>query len=90
MQKEGEVINTKRQIESLMEQGVIRKAGLDADALARMVSSAALGASMWVANADDPQQASKKVASSLPALLEGLLASRGAAGNLPSQARSRS
>lgn len=69
------VRNTKCQIESLMEQGVIRNAGLDAEALARMVSSAALGASMWVANADDPQQASNKVAASLPALLKGLLAS---------------
>lgn len=70
------VRNTKRQLESLMEQGVVRKAGLDVEALARMVSSAALGASMWVANADDPKQASNKVAASLPALLEGLLAPR--------------
>lgn len=85
------VCNTKRQIESLMEQGVIRKVGLDADALARMVSSAALGASMWVANADAPQQASRKVASSLRALLEGVLASREPAAEIMSaQAGSRS
>ena len=68
------VRNTGKRIEALIEQGVIVYAALDRDATARLISSAALGASMWVANADDPQDASRKVAASLPVLLSGLLA----------------
>lgn len=65
------VRNTRRHMELLIEQGVVQP--IDADATAQLVSSAALGASLWVANAEDPREASRRVAESLPVLLSGLL-----------------
>lgn len=65
------VRNTRRHIGLLIEHGIIQP--VDPESTARLVSSAALGASLWVANADDPHEASRKVSESLPILLSGLL-----------------
>ncbi|MDF3833540.1 TetR/AcrR family transcriptional regulator [Cupriavidus basilensis] len=65
------VRNTRRHIELLIEQGVVQP--VDAEATARLVSAAALGASLWVANAEDPHESSRRVSESLPILLSGLL-----------------
>lgn len=65
------VRNTRRHIERLIEEGVVRP--VDAEATARLVSAAALGASLWVANAEDPHESALRVSETLPVLLSGLL-----------------
>ncbi|TBU94639.1 TetR/AcrR family transcriptional regulator [Phytopseudomonas dryadis] len=65
------VRNTRRHIERLIEEGVVQP--VDAEATARLVSAAALGASLWVANAEDPHESSRRVSQTLPVLLSGLL-----------------
>lgn len=65
------VRNTRRHIERLIDEGVVQP--VDAEATARLVSAAALGASLWVANAEDPHASSRRVSESLPVLLSGLL-----------------
>jgi AcrR family transcriptional regulator len=65
--------NTLKQLEALAEAGVLSTNNFDPEATANIISSAALGASIWVANSDDPQSASQRVAASFPALLNGLL-----------------
>lgn len=63
--------NSEEHIQGLIRQGVVRE--VDAEAVGRLVSSAALGAALWVASSNDPQEASRKVAESFPTLLSGLL-----------------
>ncbi|WP_417280877.1 TetR/AcrR family transcriptional regulator [Celeribacter sp.] len=65
--------NTLEQLEALAEEGVLSTKNFDPEATANIISSAALGASNWVANSDDPQTASQRVAASFSALLHGLL-----------------
>lgn len=65
------VRQTRSSIERLMKDGIIRT--VDADAASRLVSASALGASLWVANAEDPLDAARKIAETLPVLLSGLL-----------------
>jgi AcrR family transcriptional regulator len=62
--------STKRSIETLIDQGVMRP--VDAEATAHLVNGACLNASLWIASADDPRAASAKAISSLRALLSGL------------------
>lgn len=64
--------NTRRNIERLIEERVIRP--VDAEATACLISAAALGAALWVANTENPHEASRRIAESLPILLSGLLA----------------
>jgi AcrR family transcriptional regulator len=65
------VRNTRTLIERLIAEGIVQ--AVDAEATARLISAAALGASLWVANSDDPQDASRRVEETFPVLLSGLL-----------------
>ncbi|MFC7557320.1 TetR/AcrR family transcriptional regulator [Pseudoroseomonas wenyumeiae] len=62
--------STKRSIEALIEQNVIKP--VDAEATAYLVNGAALNASLWIAGAEDPRAASVKAIAGLRALLSGL------------------
>lgn len=55
----------------LMEEGAIRT--VNAEAMARLVSGAALSGSLWIANAKDPVAASRETVESLIVLLSSLL-----------------
>lgn len=74
--------NTRTGIEALIADGIIDSEGVDAEAMAHLISAAALGASMWVANTPDPRLAAAKVAASLPRLLSGLVSGSGIQGNV--------
>lgn len=65
------VRTTKENLEILMREGAIRK--VDSDAMARLVSGAALNASLWIANSDNPKAASAAAVKSFVLLLSGLL-----------------
>jgi hypothetical protein len=62
--------STKRSIETLIDQKVIKP--VDAEATAYLVNGAALNASLWIASADDPGAAAVKAIASMRALLAGL------------------
>ncbi|MEX1199690.1 MAG: TetR/AcrR family transcriptional regulator [Methylophaga sp.] len=65
--------NTQLSIEKLMEEGVVRK--VDSLAMARLINGALLGASLWIANAEDPHAASRKAVDGFLVLVSGLLKS---------------
>ena len=56
----------------LAETGTLRD--VDPEAAARLINGATLHAAQWIANADDPQETSKKAVRAFNAMLEGLLA----------------
>jgi AcrR family transcriptional regulator len=64
------VRTTKKMLDALMEEGTIRE--VDSDAMARLISGAALSAALWIADADDPRKASERAVESLALLLAGL------------------
>lgn len=65
------VRTTKRSLGLMTEEGTIR--AVDIDAMARVISGAALSGTLWIAGADDPKEASRQVVQSLNLLLSGLL-----------------
>jgi len=64
------IMSTQRSIEKLMEEKTIRP--VDAPATARLIMGALLGASLWIASADDPHSASQKAVDGFLALASGL------------------
>lgn len=65
------LVSTMESIQALLDEKVIRP--VDALATAQLVNGAALNASLWIATADDPYQASVKAIASFRVLLTGLL-----------------
>lgn len=65
------VKSTQDSIQKLIEEGAIHT--VDAEATARLVMGALLGASLWIAHADDPQSASLKAIEGFVTLASGLL-----------------
>jgi AcrR family transcriptional regulator len=65
------VKSTQDSIQKLVEEGTIH--AVDAEATARLVMGALLGASLWIAHADDPQSASLKAIEGFVTLASGLL-----------------
>ena len=65
------LLSTMHSIQALIDQNVIKP--VDAQATAYLVNGAALNASLWIAGADDPQQASTQAIASFRVLLSGLL-----------------
>ncbi|MGX1175981.1 MULTISPECIES: TetR/AcrR family transcriptional regulator [Pseudomonas] len=63
--------STQRSIQRLIDEGTIRP--VNTEATARLIMGALLGASLWIANADDPHRASEQVVESFVALASGLL-----------------
>jgi AcrR family transcriptional regulator len=63
--------STQHSIERLIDEGTIRV--VDAEATARLLMGALLGASLWIASAEDPHAASEKVADGFMILASGLL-----------------
>jgi AcrR family transcriptional regulator len=59
-------------LERLQADGVVRS-DIDADVAARLISGASTDAALWIANAADPEAASRKTVPAFKALLEGLL-----------------
>ena len=59
-------------LKRLAEEGTI--VDVDPEAAARLISGATLHAAQWIANAAEPEAASKKAVEAVDALLEGLLA----------------
>jgi AcrR family transcriptional regulator len=57
-------------LESLIDEGTL--VDLDPKAMAPLISGAALSGALWIANADDPTQASRQVVQNLAILLKGL------------------
>ena len=62
-------------VEQLQADGVVR-AAIDAEAAARMISGASTDAAMWIANARDPAETSRRAIPAFKAMLEGLLVAR--------------
>jgi hypothetical protein len=69
--------STQRSIQRLIDEGTIRP--VNTEATARLIMGALLGASLWIANADDPHRASEQVVESFVALASGLLLAPGTA-----------
>lgn len=63
--------STQHSIQRLIDEGTIRP--VNTEATARLIMGALLGASLWIANADDPHRASEQVVESFVALASGLL-----------------
>jgi AcrR family transcriptional regulator len=61
---------TQRSLEALIEEGTIRLA--DPEAMARLISGAALSGALWIASSDDPDSAAARIVESLETLLSGL------------------
>ncbi|WP_371134720.1 hypothetical protein [Pseudomonas sp. Q11] len=55
----------------MIDEGTIRK--VNTEATARLIMGALLGASLWIANAEDPHTASEQVVEGFVALASGLL-----------------
>jgi AcrR family transcriptional regulator len=66
------VATIRSHLERLQADGVVRD-DLDAEVAARLVSGASTDAALWIANADDPDAASRKAIPVFRALLDGLL-----------------
>jgi AcrR family transcriptional regulator len=62
---------TKEAIARLIEQGMLKP--VDAEAAARLLSSAALNAALWIAASDDPKSVLPKAVEAFQALATGLL-----------------
>ncbi|EJL01583.1 MULTISPECIES: TetR/AcrR family transcriptional regulator [Pseudomonas] len=63
--------STQRSLQRLLDEGTIRT--VDTEATARLIMGALLGASLWMANAQDPHLACDKVVEGFLALASGLL-----------------
>jgi hypothetical protein len=63
--------STQRSIQKLIDEGTIR--AVDPEATARLIMGALLGASLWIAHAEDPQAASEKAVESFRTMASGLL-----------------
>ncbi|MDO8828117.1 TetR/AcrR family transcriptional regulator [Methylophaga sp.] len=63
--------STQLSIEKLMEEGVLRE--VDSLAMARLINGALFGASLWIANAEDPHAASRRAVEAFLTLVSGLL-----------------
>ncbi|MFN6995700.1 MAG: TetR/AcrR family transcriptional regulator [Aquincola tertiaricarbonis] len=63
------ILNTQRSIEQLIEEKTILP--VNPPATARLIMGALLGASLWIASAEDPQAASRKAADAFRALVSG-------------------
>ena len=68
------LVATKRSVEQLLEQGVLKP--VDPEAAARLLSGAALNAALWVAASDDPKDVLPKAIDAFQSLASGLLADR--------------
>jgi AcrR family transcriptional regulator len=66
------IASTQCTIQKLIDENMVRP--VDALATARLVMGALLGASLWIATADDPQSASQKAVDGFLALVSGLRA----------------
>lgn len=64
------IMSTQRSIEKLIEEKTIEP--VDAPATARLIMGALLGASLWIASADDPHSASQKAVDGFLTLASGL------------------
>ncbi len=64
------IVNTRRSLQKLIEEAVIRP--VDPLATARLINGALLGASLWIASADDPRAASEKAVQGFLVLVAGL------------------
>tara|TARA_R110002020_G_scaffold143516_1_gene315797 strand:- start:45 stop:650 length:606 start_codon:yes stop_codon:yes gene_type:complete len=64
------IVNTRRSLQKLIEEAVIRP--VDSLATAHLISGALLGASLWIASADDPRAASEKAVQGFLVLVAGL------------------
>jgi AcrR family transcriptional regulator len=64
------VRTVQRSLEALMDEGTV--SDVAPEATARLISGAALNGALWIANADDPREASRQVVKSLEQLLSGL------------------
>lgn len=62
-------------LRKLEDEGTI--SGIDPEAAARLISGASLHAALWIANAEDPEETSKKAVKAFVVLLEGLRKERG-------------
>lgn len=70
--------STQRSIQRLIDEGTIRP--VNTEATTRLIMGALLGASLWIANADDPHTTSEQVVESFAALASGLLLASETAG----------
>jgi AcrR family transcriptional regulator len=64
------IMSTQRSIEKLIAEKTVRP--VDAPAMARLIMGALLGASLWIASAEDPHSASQKAIDGFLALASGL------------------
>jgi AcrR family transcriptional regulator len=64
------IMSTQRSIEKLIAEKTVRP--VDAPATARLIMGALLGASLWIASAKDPHEASQKAIDGFLALASGL------------------
>lgn len=69
----GCIASIRGHVEQLQADGVVR-GDVDADITARLISGVSTDAAQWIANADDPAQASRKAIPAFKALLDGLRA----------------
>ena len=70
---QGCVASITSSIQAVQAEGTIA-AGLDGEAIARLITGGTTYAAQWIANADDPEAALEKSVAALEAMLEGLLA----------------
>lgn len=68
---DGCVAAIRRNLEQLQAEGVVRE-DVDAEIAARLISGASTDAALWIAKADDPAAACRKVVPTFEALLAGL------------------
>ncbi len=68
---DGCIAGLRKSLEDLQAAGVVRD-DLDAEAAARLVSGASMDAALWIANAEDPGDASARALPVFRLLLEGL------------------
>src|SRR5262245_11991287 len=63
-----------KSLTQLRREGIV--GDVDPEATARLVSGASTVAALWIANADEPEAASKKVVKAFKTMLDGLLAAK--------------
>ena len=69
--QDGCIASLTQSLRVLQGEGYVR-AGLDAEAAARLINGASLHAAQWIANADDPDDVSARAVAAFTAMLEGL------------------
>lgn len=70
--QEGCLAAMMKHVRTLKQQGYIRQ-DLDPEATARLINGVSLHGAQWIANSQDPKQASERIVVAFRALLEGLL-----------------